>query len=67
MIALVFVACLASDPMACKEHKLLFADVPLMACLVGGQSQLAQWASLHSDWRIGRWSCRFHDADVAEL
>jgi hypothetical protein len=67
MIELVFVACLAHDPMVCTEQKLLYADVPLMACLIGGQSELAAWTSLHSAWTIGRWSCRSHDPSVAEL
>jgi len=59
MIELFFIACLAQSPDVCEERRLTFAE-PLtpMACMMGAQPQLAQWAERHPKWRIDRWACR---------
>lgn len=59
MIALVFVACLQSDPSVCEERNLLFSERNLtpMACIMQAQTRLAEWSTSHPRWRIGRWSC----------
>ena len=67
MIELLFVACLASDPGTCRDHSLLFADTPVMVCMLHGQTQLAQWHATHPQWQIRRWVCRMHDRTSAEI
>ena len=67
MIELVFVACLLSAPERCEEKALLFADVTPMACMMGAQPQLAQWAETHPKWSIARWSCRLVDTREAKI
>lgn len=58
MIALVFVACMQSDPNVCREQNLLFAEeMTPMACLMHAQPRLAEWIETHPGWRIGSWRC----------
>ncbi|SPH17380.1 hypothetical protein DEA8626_00898 [Defluviimonas aquaemixtae] len=63
MIELAFVACLLADPTSCRDESLLFADVAILTCLFGAQSQLAVWNEAHLDWTIERWSCRVRDLE----
>ena len=61
MIELLFVACFTvttqSTP-ACRQHSLLFVDIPLMTCMMGAQQQLALWSNDHPGQRIRNWRCR---------
>lgn len=58
MLELAFVACLAADPQRCEDRALLFADMPMQACAVLGQTVLAKWAGEHPGWRVTGWTCR---------
>ena len=57
MIELAFIACLSTSPATCRTEALLFADLPLMTCLVRGQAQLAAWASHHPEREVKRCVC----------
>lgn len=58
MIELVFIACLKSDPDACHERILGFADaVTTSACLRRAQPELAVWAGTHPGFAIASWKC----------
>lgn len=59
MIWLVFTACLQNTPetIKCREHTLMFSDVPLLTCVLGAQGMLAQWVNTHPNHYIVRWEC----------
>ena len=58
MIALVFVACMQTQPNVCQEQNLLFAEaMSPMTCLMQAQPRLAEWANTHPGWRVGSWRC----------
>jgi hypothetical protein len=58
MIELIFVACLVSAPEQCENKALQFTDITPMACMMGAQPQLAQWANQHPKWRVASWKCK---------
>ncbi|TNC69827.1 hypothetical protein [Rubellimicrobium roseum] len=58
MIELAFVVCLGTEPMRCEQKAMQFADVSLMACLMGAQPQLAEWLNDHPGWEVRRWTCQ---------
>ena len=66
MIELAFITCLATTPSECETHRLLFVDLPVMACMLGAPAQLAAWSEDHPGWRIERWSCGVHDPSQVE-
>lgn len=66
MIELAFLACLALSPATCRDQQLLFADVPLIVCMLQGQTQLAAWAERNPGWEVSRWECRPHDPSRPE-
>ena len=58
MIVLAFVACLNTSPDQCREVNLVFAEeITPMACVMQAQPILAEWATTHPKWRVGRWKC----------
>lgn len=58
MYELVFVACLVAAPDVCREKALQYADIPNpMACMMGAQPRLAEWAQHHPRWRVTEWRC----------
>ncbi len=67
MIELAFVACIATEPDTCRNKSLLYMDVPVMACLMQGQAQLASWTEQHPGWEIKSWRCQVHDTRTAEI
>lgn len=64
MIELAFIACLASATPHCRNETLLFVEIPLTACVIRGQSELATWTETHPGWRVQNWSCRSHEPGV---
>ena len=58
MIELAFVVCMLGNDQSCHEERLLFVDVPVRACMLGAQAELATWVGEHQGWRITRWTCR---------
>ncbi len=67
MVELAFTACLSADPQTCREEVLIFLDMPLRACTVRGQIELARWGAHHSGWTVRRWTCRRPDPDEADI
>ncbi|WP_042249010.1 hypothetical protein [Paracoccus sp. PAMC 22219] len=62
MIELLFVACLSTQPATCQDRSMLFSDeIGLMACTMGAQAHLAQWAARHPHERVARWKCQAVD------
>ncbi|WP_299814772.1 hypothetical protein [uncultured Jannaschia sp.] len=61
MIELMFLACLNASVVECRRESLLFTELPLAACMMRGQTQLADWTATHPGWTVARWSCRPHD------
>ncbi len=61
MIELAFYACLEAEIRNCRNERLLYADVPLMVCMMQAQTQLAQWCESHLGWQIMHWSCSIYD------
>ena len=59
MIELIFLACVAHDPDACREHSLQYVDMTPMTCMMGAQPILAQWGNQHPNWEIKNWKCRY--------
>jgi hypothetical protein len=57
MTELIFIACLALSPHQCEERVMTFTDVSPMACAMGAQAVLADWAGHRPGWRIARWKC----------
>lgn len=51
--------CLLSAPTTCKDERIQQAANPgaPLACLVEGQSIVAQWGTAHPLWHISRWKC----------
>ena len=51
--------CLLSSPTTCKEERIQQSTEvrPPIACLVEGQSTVAQWGSTHPQWHIDKWKC----------
>jgi hypothetical protein len=51
--------CLLSSPTTCKEERIQQSaeQRPPIACLVEGQSTVAQWGSAHPQWHIDKWKC----------
>lgn len=56
---LLMTICLAANPTTCREERLSFSfeETSHTACIVHGQSALADWQRTHPGWRIGRWRC----------
>lgn len=56
---IVLYACLISSPATCHEEQLNYSvEVAApMACMMGSQPTIAQWAEAHPQWRVGRWRC----------
>lgn len=57
MTELIFIACLSLSPHQCEERVMTFTDVTPLACAVGAQAVLAEWADDRPGWRIARWKC----------
>lgn len=49
-------ACLLASPTTCKEERIQQSaeQRPPIACLVEGQSTVAQWGSAHPQWHIDK-------------
>lgn len=58
MIELVFVACLQTQPDACRDRGLLFANTGLMTCMVHAQAELAKWMESQPREAVREWRCR---------
>lgn len=59
MIELFFITCLATAPQSCQERSIIGPeDGTLMACMMAGQPQMAQWSEQHPGHKVKRWSCR---------
>jgi len=58
MIELMFVACLATEPEACREQSLLFSDITPMTCMMGAQPELAKWSATNPGYEIKHWRCQ---------
>jgi hypothetical protein len=58
MIELLFVACVSATTSACEEKSMIFVDVPIHACMLGAQGELAGWTRSNPGWTIRRWTCR---------
>lgn len=62
MIELLFVTCLATAPTDCRDRSLVYTeDVGMMACMLHGQAQIAQWAQQHPHEQVKGWKCRHTD------
>ncbi|QHQ34666.1 hypothetical protein [Algicella marina] len=59
MIELIFMACLATNPVECEERRMHYVDVSLMQCVMAAQPQLAKWTETHPGWQVGRWKCSY--------
>ena len=61
MIELVFIACLKTDPQACEQKILSYAQEGTggghASCLVRAQPELAIWAGEHPAFVIASWRC----------
>jgi len=59
MIVLVMSVCLLAEANTCKNVHLAYSaqSVTPMQCLMGGQTQIAQWTNGHPKWRVKRWKC----------
>lgn len=56
VIALAFVACLASDPATCRqEHRLLAPPATPTTCLIAAQPLMARWTAAHPGWDVRSW------------
>jgi hypothetical protein len=58
MVELLFVACLVTDPDACRERSLLYTDITPITCLMGAQPRLAEWVETHPNFAVKSWKCR---------
>lgn len=58
MIELLFVVWLDASPTTCERRAMQFVDVSPMACAMGAQPLLAQWAEEHPGWQVRRWTCQ---------
>jgi hypothetical protein len=67
MIEFVFAACLVSVPSDCREERLFLVDVPISACMMSAQAQLALWTRDHPDRMVRRRRCSVHDPSWAVL
>ena len=55
--------CLLSSPNTCKEERVqqsVEQSTPI-ACVVQGQSTVADWGSAHPQWHINKWRCVSRD------
>lgn len=68
MIEIAAAACMISAPERCRDVRLVFEaeNVTAFACMMNGQTQLAQWTVSHPNWRITRFTCR-QAGSVAKL
>jgi hypothetical protein len=55
----VLTVCLIASPHTCKVERIAQSveDGPPMACIVEGQSTVAQWQTEHPAWRVDNWKC----------
>ncbi|MTE00878.1 hypothetical protein GIY56_11295 [Paracoccus sp. YIM 132242] len=67
MIELLFVSCLSTDPDRCQDRALLFVETNLMACMVHGQQQIAEWIDAHPHETVREWKCRTIDQREARI
>lgn len=52
-ITLAFTVCLLASPDVCKHiEERVFAEVPAIACMQGGQQQAAAWVGAHPGYRL---------------
>jgi hypothetical protein len=58
MVELVVSICLLGNPEKCHEESLVFADVPMMTCMVSGQPMVALHMEKRPRWFVKRWSCQ---------
>jgi hypothetical protein len=60
MIEIAAAVCMISAPERCHEIQLTFdvENVSPANCMMFGQTQLAQWAAEHPNWRISKFMCR---------
>lgn len=58
MTELVVLVCSIVNGAICKDVSLIFADLPIMTCIVGAQPELARWSETHPNWSVRKWSCR---------
>lgn len=58
MIELLFVACLATDPLECRQRSLVFTGITPMTCMMGAQPELARWTVENPKFRVTQWKCR---------
>ncbi len=61
MIALAFIACLATSD--CRDFTLLYDphEVSVIGCMRGAEVELAVWKQEHPVWTITRWTCGYQD------
>ncbi|MHA6344234.1 hypothetical protein [Roseivivax sp. CAU 1761] len=67
MIELLFVACLSAEPNKCTENALIFEDVSVMTCMMGGQAMLAQWVAQNPKYEVSRWKCQPWNNRIGKL
>lgn len=59
MLYIVLTACLVSSPEECGERYIpVYADVSLMACMMGAQAEIALWKETHAELNVSRWQCK---------
>lgn len=60
MVELVITACLITDPIHCRDHRMaLNENVTIVQCMMPPILQtLAQWSQGHPGWRVQQWECR---------
>ncbi|MDR3535878.1 MAG: hypothetical protein P4L71_05200 [Acetobacteraceae bacterium] len=64
LVDLVLLACVLSNPGACREYHLLFqSSGSLQSCMMQAQQYLAQWAGEHPDLRVKRWHCAWPNTE----
>lgn len=57
MAELVIVFCLIASPSSCREERPLLAPLPIMVCMMAGQTAAQEWLVDHPKWSLARWRC----------
>ena len=65
----VLSVCLLSSPTTCKEERVQQSSEQTtpIACLVQGQSTVADWGTAHPQWHITKWRCVSRDRLSTDL
>lgn len=58
MVELVVSVCSILYGAQCHDVSLTYADMPMLACLMSGQPEIAKWSEVNPNWSIRRWTCR---------